>query len=160
MYRILHYLYTYSTGSRSRYKYSNVIPISQSYLSHMYHDCVSPSIFDEYYSIDCALHHAVKYLIVLSMRVKCYWLAIYNNTLGLIKAGGTSDRVLSDGWKLSPWSDVEWNRSTQHFWWRCDAMLYGPSLWIILLDGESLWSGCYGVMCLAGLNHIHNTLCQ
>jgi hypothetical protein len=59
MYRILHYLYTYSTGSRSGYKYSNVVLISQSYLSHMYHGCVSPSVFDECYSIDCALHHAV-----------------------------------------------------------------------------------------------------
>ena len=63
MYRILLYLYPYSTGSRSRYKYSNIILISQSYLSHMYHGCVSPSTFDECYSIDCALHHVVKYCI-------------------------------------------------------------------------------------------------
>jgi len=118
MYRILLYSYTYSTGSRSGYKYSNVVHISQ-YLSHMYHGCVSPSIFDECYSIDCALHHAVECPIVLTMRVKCYWLAIFNNTLGaqrqihqslkkrhpvvsLIEVRGTSDRVLSDGWKCSP----------------------------------------------------------
>jgi hypothetical protein len=82
MYRILHYLYTYSTGSRSGYKYSNVVHISQSYLSHMYHGCVSPSIFDECYSINCALHHVVECPIVLTMRVKCYWLAMFNNTLG------------------------------------------------------------------------------
>ena len=64
--RILHHLYTYSTGSRSRYKYSNVISISQTYLSHIYYGCVNPSIFDECYSIDCALHHVVKKPIVLS----------------------------------------------------------------------------------------------
>jgi hypothetical protein len=67
MYRILLYLYIYPTGSKSRYKYSCVILISQSYLSHMYHGCVLPSIFDECYSIDCALYHAVKNPIVLSM---------------------------------------------------------------------------------------------
>jgi hypothetical protein len=82
MYKILHYLYTYSTGSGSRYEYSDVILISQSYLSHMYHGCVSLSIFDECYSIECALHHAVKCPIVLTMRVKCYWLPIIKNTLG------------------------------------------------------------------------------
>jgi hypothetical protein len=75
MYKILPYLYTYSTGYISKYKYSNVI-------LHMYHGCVSPSIFDECYSIDCVLHHAVKCPIVLTMRVKCYWLTIINNTLG------------------------------------------------------------------------------
>jgi hypothetical protein len=62
IYKILLYLYTYSTESRFRYKYSNVIPISQSYLSHMYHGCVSP--------------------IVLKMRVKCHWLTIIKNALG------------------------------------------------------------------------------
>ena len=72
IYSILLYLYIYSTGSRSRYKYHNVILISQSYLSHMYYDCVSLSIFDECYSIDCALHHTMKSPIVLSMRVKCH----------------------------------------------------------------------------------------
>ena len=51
-------------------------------MSHMYHGCTSPSIFDESTSIYCALHHAVKCPIVLTMRVKCHWLAIFNNTLG------------------------------------------------------------------------------
>ena len=81
MYRILHYLYTYSTGFISRYKYSNAILISQSYMSHMYHGYVSSFIFDDY-SIDCALHHAVKSPIVLLMRVKCHWLTIIKNALG------------------------------------------------------------------------------
>jgi hypothetical protein len=47
----------------------------------MYHGCVSSFIFDDY-SIDCALHHAVKSPIVLSMRVKCHWLTIIKNALG------------------------------------------------------------------------------
>jgi len=46
--------------------------------------------------------------------------------------------------------------------------VYGPSLWITLLNGQSLWSECYRVMCmwlcmshnsvmyLVGLNYIHN----
>ena len=40
------------------------------------------SIFDGSYSIDCALHHAVECPIVLTMNVKCHWLAIIKNTLG------------------------------------------------------------------------------
>ena len=119
MYRILLYLYTYSTGSRSRYKYSHVILISQSYLSHMYHDCVSPSIFDKCYNIDCALHHAVKSPIVLSMRGRCHWLTIIKNTLSAQHQSHQAskkhvttcsfwwitDRVLSDSWNYSYWSD-------------------------------------------------------
>jgi hypothetical protein len=64
MYRILHYLYTYSTGSKSRYKYSNVILISQSYLSHMYYGCVSSSIFDECYKMSYCSNNESEVLLV------------------------------------------------------------------------------------------------
>jgi hypothetical protein len=67
MYKVILYLCTYSTGSRSRYKYGSVIFINQSYVSHMYHDCTSSSIIDRSYSIDCALHHAVECSIVLTL---------------------------------------------------------------------------------------------
>jgi hypothetical protein len=109
MYRILHYLYTYSTRFRSRYKYNNVIPISQSYLSHMYHGCVSPSIFNECYSINCALHHAVKSTIVLIMRVKCHWLNIIKNAFSVqhqsYQAFKKCFTACSDSWIYSYWSD-------------------------------------------------------
>jgi hypothetical protein len=82
MYRILLSLYTYFTGSISRYKYSHIILISKSYLSHIYYCCASPSIFDECYGIDCGLHHAGKSPIVLSMWGRCHWLTIIKNTLG------------------------------------------------------------------------------
>jgi hypothetical protein len=82
MYKVLIRLFTYCTGSIFRYKYSYVILTNQSYVSHMYHGCASPSIFDGRYSIDCALYHAIECPIVLTISVKHHWLAIIKKTLG------------------------------------------------------------------------------